>query len=374
MKVYWDSDATAILLLVVVFGAAGFCHGANASESLYLFGAFKFQKVIQANQVSASRDSIHGGKVYLGADKMPQLKGTLKGLYKKVQYPEKCRKAGIQGRVYVQFVVNKKGLPTHVHVLRGIGSGCDDAAITAVKKYASFTPGMNSGKPVRVQMALPILFKLVSRKKVYINVDKEPRLAIPYTKFESKVTFPEKCRKAGIQGRVILEMIIDREGKPRNVHVLKGIGGSCDEAAVKSVEKYATFSPAKLHGVAVKTRIKFPVIFKDYYMPDRDKKVYRSVVKPPKMTISYRAFKRQVKYPKSCRQAGVEGPVTVQFVVNKQGIPTDIHVVKGIGWGCDQAVVNAIRRYLRFTPGMANGKPVPVKKYITVMFILNDNY
>lgn len=90
---------------------------------------------------------------------MPELKGGLKGLQKNVSYPEMARKAGIEGRVTVQFIVNEKGLVENPRVVRGIGGGCDEEALKAVKA-AKFSPGMQRGRPVRVQYSLPILFKL----------------------------------------------------------------------------------------------------------------------------------------------------------------------------------------------------------------------
>jgi TonB family protein len=102
----------------------------------------------------------HKKKIFIAVRQMPKLKGGYAGLQKKVKYPKSCYDAEIQGRVTLQFVVNKQGIPTNIHVIRGIGGGCDQAAIDAVKKYARFTPGKQRGKPVNVRMSLPIVFKL----------------------------------------------------------------------------------------------------------------------------------------------------------------------------------------------------------------------
>jgi protein TonB len=102
----------------------------------------------------------HKEKIFVAVGKMPKLKGGYPALQKKVKYPASCKNANIQGRVTVQFVVNKQGQPTNVHVVRGIGGGCDEAAVKAVKKYARFSVGRQRGKPVKVQMSLPIVFRL----------------------------------------------------------------------------------------------------------------------------------------------------------------------------------------------------------------------
>jgi len=82
---------------------------------------------------------------------------------KTLKYPEQARKMGIEGRVFIQFIVNKDGSASDFTVLRGIGAGCDaealKAAENAMKKY-SWTAGIHNGNNVRVQMVLPISFKL----------------------------------------------------------------------------------------------------------------------------------------------------------------------------------------------------------------------
>lgn len=100
--------------------------------------------------------------VFVVVENMPKLKGGMKALQQNVHYPKLARKAGIEGTVFVQFIVNKKGIPTHIHVVRGIGGGCDQAAINAIKK-ARFTPGMQRGRPVPVRMSIPVRFQLQSQ-------------------------------------------------------------------------------------------------------------------------------------------------------------------------------------------------------------------
>ncbi len=97
--------------------------------------------------------------VFVVVENMPKLKGGMRALQANVKYPELARKAGIEGTVFVQFIVNKQGVPTDIHVVRGIGGGCDQAAINAIKK-ARFTPGMQRGRPVPVRMSIPVRFQL----------------------------------------------------------------------------------------------------------------------------------------------------------------------------------------------------------------------
>lgn len=98
---------------------------------------------------------------YVAVEDMPQLIGGLAGLQKEIKYPEMAKKAGIEGRVIIQFIVNKQGQVEKAEVIRGIGSGADEEALRVVKQ-AQFTPGKVKGEPVRVQYSLPITYQLPS--------------------------------------------------------------------------------------------------------------------------------------------------------------------------------------------------------------------
>lgn len=75
-------------------------------------------------------------------------------------YPEQARKAGIEGKVLVQFVINKDGSLSDVTVLKGIGAGCDRAAMDVISSAPKWKPGKQSGLIVRQRYTLPIIFKL----------------------------------------------------------------------------------------------------------------------------------------------------------------------------------------------------------------------
>lgn len=96
---------------------------------------------------------------FVAVEEMPKLKGGQEWLYNQIEYPDMARKAGIEGRVIVQFVVDEKSNATNFEVLRGIGGGCDEEAVRILKE-ADFEAGRQRGKPVAVQMAQPITFEL----------------------------------------------------------------------------------------------------------------------------------------------------------------------------------------------------------------------
>lgn len=97
--------------------------------------------------------------VFIVVEKMPVLIGGISALASEIQYPKVARKAGIQGKVFVQFIVDKDGLVHNPVVVRGIGGGCDEEALRALKTVR-FEPGLQRGQPVAVKMSLPVVFRL----------------------------------------------------------------------------------------------------------------------------------------------------------------------------------------------------------------------
>jgi protein TonB len=96
---------------------------------------------------------------FIAVEKMPELINGMKGIQDRINYPEMAVKANIQGRVYLQFIVNENGDVENPVVLRGIGGGCDEEAIRVIRE-TKFSPGLQRGRPVRVRYALPIIFML----------------------------------------------------------------------------------------------------------------------------------------------------------------------------------------------------------------------
>jgi protein TonB len=86
----------------------------------------------------------------------------IKYLRDNINYPKQAAETGIQGTVYVQFIVNSKGNITDAKILRGIGGGCDEEALRVVNAMPQWHPGKQNGKPARVLYNMAINFKLQS--------------------------------------------------------------------------------------------------------------------------------------------------------------------------------------------------------------------
>ena len=106
----------------------------------------------------------HDSDAFDVVEKMPEYPGGIEAFMKflseNVRYPEAASKAGIQGRVLVNFIVEKDGSISNIHVIQKVNDYLDAEAVRVVGAMPKWTPGMQSGKAVRVKYAVPISFRL----------------------------------------------------------------------------------------------------------------------------------------------------------------------------------------------------------------------
>ena len=98
-------------------------------------------------------------KFRITAEEMPFPVDGIKSIQEKIHYPEIAKRAGIEGKVYVLAFIDESGNVINARIIRGIGAGCDEAAIDAVKQ-TKFNPGREDGRAVKVKVTIPIVFKL----------------------------------------------------------------------------------------------------------------------------------------------------------------------------------------------------------------------
>lgn len=115
--------------------------------------------VVQAEEPKEETDEI-----FTVVEESATPKGGMQAFYKyvgeKIKYPPQARRMGIEGRVFVEFVINKDGSLSDVRAIKGIGAGCDEEAVRIVQSAPSWNPGKQRGKPVKQRYTLPIIFKL----------------------------------------------------------------------------------------------------------------------------------------------------------------------------------------------------------------------
>lgn len=119
---------------------------------------------LMLNEVKVDASKNDEEPVFSNVEILPTFPGGLKAfgefLGENLKYPTKAKENGIQGRVFVQFVVEKDGSLSNIKVARGIGSGCDEEAVRVLAISPKWTPGVQNGKVVRVSYTIPIFFQM----------------------------------------------------------------------------------------------------------------------------------------------------------------------------------------------------------------------
>lgn len=98
------------------------------------------------------------------AEQTASFKGGMGKFYKwlgrRIKYPAQAKRMGVEGKVFVQFIIELDGKLSNVKVVRGIGGGCDEEAVRVLKSSPDWKPAKQRGRPVRMQMVIPISFQL----------------------------------------------------------------------------------------------------------------------------------------------------------------------------------------------------------------------
>lgn len=151
---FWNEKGEAKL----IFGK-GFIESKETKKNI------RIEKIID-NKISASFliRKIQKDSIYDIVDKKPEFPKGMSEFYnyvsKNIKYPIKARNMGIEGKVFVQFILGKNGRVQEVSVLKGIGSGCDDESVRIMISSPKWFPGWSEGIPVKTRMIIPLTFKL----------------------------------------------------------------------------------------------------------------------------------------------------------------------------------------------------------------------
>ena len=186
-----------------------------------------------------------------------------------VHYPKTEKEKGIQGKVFVGFVVEKDGGISNVEVKRGIGAECDAEAIRAVKGMPNWEPGKQSGVLVRTAMVLPINFKIVAPPidtTIYDTVEKMPSFPggeiMMYDFLARNVLYPQRAREDGYSGTVYVRFVVEPDGTITNTEIAKGVGGGCSEEAMRVVKMMPNWIPGEAFGKKVRVTYTLPINFR----------------------------------------------------------------------------------------------------------------
>jgi TonB family protein len=251
-----------------------------------------------SNPTSGGSDTTNA--VYEVVEIQPSPPGGMAGwnkyLMENLRYPTNAQRKGIEGTVIVAFVVNTDGTTTDIEILRSVGGGCDEEVIRIVKGSPKWTPGMQRGTPVRTRMRLPLRFMLggtdPSRDSTEVSLNAVPLPPAtdgqdssqegaalffdvvdtppsPVGGFEAwsrhlseNLTYPTSARMKGIQGTVLVSFIVNTDGTIEGIELVQGIGGGCDEEAIRIIKSSPSWTPGMIKGKAVRTRMKIPIGFR----------------------------------------------------------------------------------------------------------------
>lgn len=227
--------------------------------------------------------------------------GLMKYLGKNVKYPIEAHANNIEGRVVVHFIVNKDGSISNVGLTRSVDPLLDKEAIRVISDMPKWKPGMQRGKAVRVKYTVPVMFRLQGPKnaepyqavvgtakdgnleevvavakattpisrtegKVYEKVENMPEFPggvqglMQY--ISSNLKYPAAAQKAGVQGKVIVSMIVDKEGNITDPKIIKGITPLLDAEAIRIISDMPQWKPGTDKGEKVNVQYTIPLVFK----------------------------------------------------------------------------------------------------------------
>ena len=146
-------DSTGRILRIIINNLQG-CKMKTLKTIIVLSIIFM---ISTATNISSGTNQ--NGQYLAFAEVMPEPIGGIGAIIKTISYPEMAKRNRIEGKVYVLAHINENGVAEDVKIVRGIGAGCDEVAIKAVKK-AKYNPGQNKGQNVKVKLTMAITFKL----------------------------------------------------------------------------------------------------------------------------------------------------------------------------------------------------------------------
>lgn len=231
-------------------------------------------------------------EIYEVVENMPRfpnggMSALMQYLNENIRYPEAATKAGVQGRVTVQFIVDKDGSIDDVKTLRSVNPDLDAEAIRVIKMMPRWEPGTHKGNPVRVKYTVPVMFRLTPEPvekidemivvgyrtpdapvtgEVYEVADKMPEFPGGMTglmQYLSKnVKYPADARAKGIQGRVVVSVIVNTKGKATNATIIQSVSPSLDAEALRVAGTMPDWTPGTKDGKPVNVKYSFPITFR----------------------------------------------------------------------------------------------------------------
>ena len=244
---------------------------------------------IQVVGYSSAPKAEEQGEIFQVVEEQPMFPGgmeeMMKFLQQNIKYPIEAQEQGKQGRVIVQFVVNKDGSISNDSVIRSVDPLLDAEALRVVRSMPNWKPGKQRGKEVRVRFTLPVSFRLSggstdkaqestkvaqtenasSRDEIFQVVEEMPEYPGGMSElmkyFSTNMRYPKEAQSKGIQGRVIVQFVVNTDGSITEAKVVKPVDPQLDAEALRVVNAMPNWTPGKQRGKAVRVRYTLPVMF-----------------------------------------------------------------------------------------------------------------
>ena len=253
------------------------------------------------------------GDVYVTVEQMPSFPGGLDAqqrfIVNGLKYPVEAQTKGIQGRVTIRYVVKSTGEISDIEVIRGIDPLLDNEAIRIVKSMPKWEPGKQGGKAVDVYYTLPVVFRLAGTTKK-----------------------------------------VEPGGDPNEI-VAVGYGAPQEKkVGVASLKEGS---------------------------PDDKMKPFITVEQMPSFpggeSAMHEYISNNLKYPEDAQKNGIQGRVTVRFIVRSSGEVSDVSVIRGIDPGMDKEAARMVGSMPKWLPGKQNGQAVDVYYTLPIVYKLNKD-
>jgi TonB family protein len=207
-----------------------------------------------------------------------------------------------------------------------------------------------------------------------------PEISAPRLLRSAIAPYPRAVAGKEVQGITVLAMVIDEKGQPQHIQVLHHHGEAFDSAAIAAV-KYSTFAPGMLEGNPVPVWIDVRVVFHanrsqavpEILITERD-------LPPPNAALLENKHHKPLSYTPPFPIHTVDADFTDPFVkhpyvqvavvtvlVGEDGLPKEVRVVRGLGFGLDKKAEAAVWKY-RFLPATSKGRPIAARRDIQVAF------
>lgn len=211
----------------------------------------------------------------------PEPVGGIEEIESNIIYPQLARQYKLEGSVLITAKISARGIPENIRVIKGLGLGCSEAAVEAVKK-TKFVPGKNNGDIIETDVTFKLNFrireaqdndafaaaksdtslteKIELKSFIVCEIDVCPKPIGGITELLKNLRYPPNAKRNKISGEVKLKVKVDELGFVISTDVIESLGYGCDESAQSAVIK-TQFEPGKQNGKVIESVIEIIVPF-----------------------------------------------------------------------------------------------------------------